>query len=300
MSWKIRVVRRVLRELSRLSLPWAQRLGGWLGWLAWQAGADARRVTRINLGLCFPDMSAAERETLGRQSLQASARTLLEMPLMWEWPVARCLDLVRQVDGEALLQEALGEGKGLILLAPHLGNWELAGLYYSSRLSMAALYRPPKHPELEAYMVHVRGRVGSELVPTNKRGVLRLFSILRDGGVVGILPDQEPDFSGGAFAPFFGIEANTIKLVSKLIEKTGARVLLTYARRLPEGTGFALHIRKPDAAIYSPDLDESMAAMNRSVEALVREAPAQYQWEYKRFKRRRPGEAHFYDAGRVW
>lgn len=299
-SWRIRLIHGLIRALSRLSLRRAQALGAGLGTLAWRCGSDLRRVSEINLKLCFPEQDDASRQQLSKAALQQSGRTLAEIPLMWEWPVEHCLAQVQQVQGEALLDDALAYGKGLILLAPHLGNWELAGLYFSSRLSMAALYRPPKHAELEEYMIRVRGRVGSELVPTTKRGVMRLFSLLKDNGVVGILPDQEPDFTGGEFAPFFGTDANTIKLVSRLVSKTGARVLMTYARRLPDAAGFELVIRAPEPDIYSDDLLISMTAMNLSIEQCIRAVPDQYQWQYKRFKRRRPGEVHFYDVGRVW
>src|SRR5690606_1242781 len=148
------------------------------------------------------------------------------------------LATIRRVEGEELVEEALARGQGLIMLGPHLGNWELVGLYLSSRFQMAALYEPPKLQEFESFMIDQRSRVGSELVPTNKRGVMRLLQILKAGGLVAILPDQEPDLAGGEFAPFFGVQANTIKLVSKLIQKTGAQALCVFAKRLPDGRGF--------------------------------------------------------------
>lgn len=125
--------------------------------------------------------------------------------------------------------------------------------------------------------------------------MITLFSILKNQGVVGILPDQEPDLSGGLFAPFFGVEANTMKLVSKMVQKTSPKVVLCAALRLPSGRGFKVVFLPVDAELNSEDLTVSVTALNRSVETLVRMAPEQYQWEYKRFKRRPGGRPNFYD-----
>ncbi len=289
-----KLIRLFFRLLSFLSLRQAQRLGRLLGGLAWRFGGRSADTTRKNLRACFPELSDSEIETLGRQSLRETGATALEIPLMWEWPVERCLALIREIEGEELLAQYRAGQKGLLLLAPHLGNWELAGLFFASRYRMAALYSPPNQAGFEQYMTRVRSRSGSELVATDRRGIARLFSILREGGVVGILPDQTPRREGGEFAPFFGIPATTMTLSSKLIHKTGARPLMTYAQRLADGRGFRIVIREADPAIASEDMAESLAALNRSVEQCIAEAPAQYQWEYKRFRRTAPGEPPVY------
>ena len=297
---KARWVIFAIKQVARLRLRTVQKLGVFLGRLLWLFKTDQVRVSDINLKLCFPELSDQEREQLVRRSLEETCKTALEVGMAWEWPIEKCFENIRAVEGQHLIDEAIARDDGILLLAPHIGNWELTGLYFSSMFNMAALYRPPKVKALEEYMSEVRGRVGSELVPTDKRGVLRLFKILRSGGVVGILPDQEPPFSGGEFAPFFGVEATTLKLVSKLVGKTDATALCVYAERLPNGDGFKIVIKEADPDIASEDLITSITALNRSVESCVRAIPEQYQWEYKRFKRRREGEKHYYDEGRVW
>jgi KDO2-lipid IV(A) lauroyltransferase len=134
------------------------------------------------------------------------------------------------------------------------------------------------------------------MVATDNKGVAELLRALRAGDISGILPDQVPDISGGVYAPFFGVPALTMTLVSKLQHKTGARVLLGVARRLQgaAGHGFEIVFREPDPEIYAGDIPASLAALNRSIEALVSETPEQYQWEYKRF-RRQPDGARLYD-----
>lgn len=289
-----KLIRLAFRLLSLLSLRNAQRLGRFLGGMAWKLGGRSVETTRKNLRACYPDLSANEIETLGRNSLRETGATALEIPLMWEWPAERCLGLIREIEGEELLEGYKAGKEGLLLLAPHLGNWELAGLFFASRYKMAALYSPPNQPGFEAYMKAVRSRSGSELVATDRRGIMRLFAILREGGVVGILPDQTPRREGGEFAPFFGIPAITMTLASKLIQKTGARPLVTYAQRLPDAEGFRIVIREVGPAMASKDMTESLTALNQSVEKCIADVPAQYQWEYKRFRRTAPGEKPVY------
>jgi KDO2-lipid IV(A) lauroyltransferase len=289
-----RLIPLIFRLLSLLSLRHAQNLGRLFGRIAWRMGGRSAQTTRQNIAACFPQMPENEQQALCRDSLAETGATGLELPAMWEWPVDQCLGLIREIEGEELLEQYKSGDQGLVILAPHLGNWELTGLFFASHYKMAALYSPPNHPGFEDYMTRVRSRSGSELVATDRRGIMRLFTILRQGGVVGILPDQTPRREGGEFAPFFGIPAITMTLASKLLHKTGARALVTYAQRLPDGEGFRMVIREADEGIYSRDMTESLTAMNDSVERCIREAPAQYQWEYKRFRRTAPGEKPVY------
>jgi KDO2-lipid IV(A) lauroyltransferase len=137
--------------------------------MAWKLNGRSVDTTKKNLRACYPDLTDEQIEEFGRQSLRETGATALEVPLMWEWPVEKCLDLVKEVEGEELLEGYQAGKKGLLLLAPHLGNWELAGLFFAERYKMAALYSPPNQAGLEAYIKKVRSRSGSELVATNRR-----------------------------------------------------------------------------------------------------------------------------------
>ncbi len=284
----------LLKLLASLGYKNTQRLGRMLGRILWWGDSSVTRVTRTNIELCFPELDEAEQQVLIQKSLTETGKLMAEFGIMWEWPSERTLALIRSVSGKEHFDDIAARGKGIIVLAPHHGNWELVGLYLSTLRPMAALYKPPKLKPLERYMSKVRGRHGSELVPTNKRGVIRLFSVLNERGMVGILPDQVPGGSGGTFAPFMGVPANTIKLVTRLIHKTGCEVVSLCAIRRPDGDGFDMVFRKADDGIYSADIDTSVAAMNRMIETCVRQAPEQYQWEYKRFKDNRVGSKATY------
>ncbi|KPQ01927.1 MAG: lipid A biosynthesis lauroyl acyltransferase [Marinobacter sp. HL-58] len=288
-----------LRLAGKLPLRGAQLIGRFLGMVGWLFKTESRKTTSTNLEICFPEYTEEQRQRMARSSLRHTGQTMMEIPLMWEWPVEKCLGLIREIDGEELLAEAKQGGRGLLLLAPHLGNWELTGLYFSSRYRMAALYSPPHIKEFEDYMIRVRGRMGSELVRGDRRGLARLISLLREGEVAGILPDQSPRGKGNAYAPFFGMEVRTMTLVSKLLQKSGAKPVVTYAQRLKDGQGFRLVIRECEPGIADPDPVVATTALNKSIENVVREVPEQYQWEYKRFRHRPTGLPHPYKPGRV-
>ena len=283
-SFKAKLVIVLLKLLASMSLKNAQRLGVWVGRILWMGDSRSMRVTKENIELCFPELSTQDQQQLIKQSLTETGKLFSEFGLVWEWPTEKTLSLIRSVQGKEHLDVIVEKGKGVIVLAPHHGNWEMVGLYLSTLRPMAALYKPPKIKALEDYMSAVRGRHGSELVPTNKRGVIRLFSILSNQGMVGILPDQVPGGNGGVTAPFMGIPANTVKLVARLINRTDCEVVSLCAIRRPNAEGFDMVFRPADPEIYSDVVNTSVAALNRSIENCVRDHPEQYQWEYKRFK----------------
>ncbi|WP_372965606.1 lysophospholipid acyltransferase family protein [Marinobacter sp.] len=289
----------LLRIISLLPLGAAQFIGKWLGLLAWSLGGKSRKVTDTNIRLCLPELSPGQQRQLSKESMAHTGMTAAEIPLMWEWPVEKCLGLIKETQGLELVEKALASGNGLILLAPHLGNWELIGLLFSSRYKMAALYSPPNIKEFEDYMIRVRGRTGSELVRGDRRGLVRLIEILKEGGVAGILPDQSPRGKTNAYAPFFGMEVRTMTLVSKLAQKTGANILITYAERLPNAEGFRILVTEAEPGIENSDPVVGATALNLSVEKVVRMAPEQYQWEYKRLRHRPPGSQNPYKPDRV-
>ena len=284
----------LLRLTSLLPLPLTHAIGVWVGGLLWWIPNDLRRIASRNLVLTFPEMPVADRERLLRRNLWETGKLLLELGPLWLWRRERVLALVRgAVAGEEALTDTVRRRRGAILLTPHLGAWEMAGLYYSSRHPLTILYRPSRLG-LDELSVRGRGRLGGKVVATDARGVRSLLTALRDGEILGILPDQDPGDEGGMFAPFFGISASTMTLVSRLTRNTGAPVFLTWAERLPRGRGFALHLRALPEVTAAGSLEESAAALNRGVEAAVRSLPAQYLWAYKRFKTRPPGESKLY------
>lgn len=246
---------------------------------------ESCRITRINLALCFAHMDASERDELAKKSLIETAKTACELGQVWISSPASALQKIVKHSGKEHLDAALAKGSGVIILAPHLGNWELCGLFLDSHGPSTYLYKPPKLAAFESKMLKYRGRLGASLAPTSAKGVAMLLKALSRGELVGILPDQEPNLDGGVFAPFFGVDALTMTLVSKLANRTQASVLSIFAKRLENSEGFEIVIQPARPRVSSLDIESAAAALNETVEDCVRLAPAQYQWEYRRFKR---------------
>src|SRR5690554_6032654 len=273
-----------LRLLSLLPLALNRRLGSLLGRLAWIQNGRSRRVSDVNIRICFPELDDASREKLVRQSLIETGKSVSELAYLWLHPV-QALAMIQQVEGEQLLRDMLASGRAVIVLAPHLGCWEMVNFWLSSEFDLHAMFKPSKFEAVNELVGDSRSHFKSTLHPATARGVAGLVRALKSGPVVtGILPDQVPDKRGGIIAPFFGRPALTGTLASKLLQQSGARAFMVFAKRLANSEGYELVVRDPDPAIYDTDLDTSLAAMNRSIEALIREAPEQYIWNYKRFR----------------
>lgn len=184
-----------------------------------------------------------------------------------------------------MIREALLRGKGVIVLSPHLGSWELMGWYWSLHFPVTGLYRPPRVRSMDDFMRQVREREGASLVPTDVSGIKALFKALKNNEVVGILPDQDPGKRGGVLAPFFNHPANTITLISKLIQKTGAPVFFTFAERLPKGEGFRIHVIEAGKGLGASDETEAATSLNQQIEQCVQLLPAEYLWSYGRYRK---------------
>jgi KDO2-lipid IV(A) lauroyltransferase len=274
-------------------LPWAAlyRLGDMIAWLWRRLDARENRVARRNLELALPTLADGERSALQRAILRTTARQALETLRFWTRPHAHNLALIREIHGADAFDAALASGRGGSVAAPHYGNWELLNQWLASRTPLAILYRPPESAIGEAFLQRVRGDTAARVtqVPAEGAAVRQLFKRLKDGGVVGILPDQQPKAGDGAFAPFFGVPALTMTLLPRLAQRSGATVLFACCERIDWTPAFRLRIEAAPPAIADADVAVGVAALAAAVEAMARRDLAQYQWTYKRYTLRPSG-----------
>ncbi|WP_167367216.1 lysophospholipid acyltransferase family protein [Solemya elarraichensis gill symbiont] len=286
---------------SHVSLRTAQKIGSLLGLSAWYLQTDERRIAQINLTHCFPEMDPAERTRLAKRSLQESGKLLAEVPLVWLQPASRLSDRVYAEEGMEEIRRIKQSGKGLVLIVPHMGNWEIALSQATKVINMTVLYRPPRQRWLEEVMTLGRQATGAKTAPTNASGIKQLLAALKNGEGVAILPDQAPKKIGGSaavFAPFFGQPAYTMTLAARLAAKTGAEVRAVHVERLPAGKGFQISLYPVDDAIYGKSTEKSVQAINAAVELCVRKCPEQYQWSYKRFQVQPDGKRSIYSRNK--
>jgi KDO2-lipid IV(A) lauroyltransferase len=274
----------LLRWLSRRSLRLLHALGGVLGWVAYALSPPYRH--RLDAHAALAGLSPAER----RASVAEAGRLVMELPRLWLRPRDQAIADPVHWQGDTLLAEMIDRGRGVVLLTPHLGSFELSAQAYAERFGarqpMTVLYRPARQPWLRALEETARGRPGLVTAPATLSGVRAMLRALKRGETVGLLPDQVPPEGQGVWVPFFGRPAYTMTLAARLVQQTGAAVGVAIAERLPRGAGYVVRVLPmaeplPDAAAGE---EAAALAVNRSMEAVIRMKPSQYLWGYHRYK----------------
>lgn len=279
----------LFRVLARLPLPFMQRVGAVLGWLVWLVSTKYRRRLEENA------QAAGFTPTQYRGAVANAGVMVAELPWMWVRSANQSVLPRVQWEGVAHFEAALALKKGVILITPHLGCWEVAAQAIAERFApehgaMSILFRPARKAAIAPLVASSRDRPGMKLFPTNSTGVRGLLRALRGGGIVGILPDQVPPQGQGVWVPFFGRPAYTMTLIARLAQQTGATVVMGWCERTPFAGRYTLRFERVDAPdLYDPKAapEQSATAMNAAIESLVRQAPSQYLWSYARYKQPR-------------
>ncbi len=277
------------RLLGWLPLAAMRAIARAVGWLLLHSRSDMARITKINLSKSFPGLDERAVDRLAKQSLSHTACLFFESGALVRWPSHRLRQLIVAETGRDRLDAGLATG-GVLLLVPHFGSWEFI-CFALGPLQFVALYEPPRLRSLETPLRRMRERFGARLHPINASGLRAAYRQLGQGGLVCLLPDQVPEVSGGLYAPFFGHQVLTATFAHRLIARTRPAVMLGSARRVPAGFSLAYEA-VGEAWATSPQA--FARGLNRAIEELVRRDPAQYQWEYKRFKRQPEGQPEFY------
>jgi KDO2-lipid IV(A) lauroyltransferase len=276
---------RLLQALAWLGGLPGRRLRGvlanGLAVLARWRGAKGARIVAVNLRLTgLADRVGAD------AVLRHTVLTMLESLRFWTREPRHNLAEVAEVLGGERLEAALAGGRGVLVVAPHYGNWELLVQWLAAQGPSSLLYTRGEGAAMDGFLRRARGRGGVRTVAADAHGMKPLLKALQRGELVGITPDQVPA-GGGGWAPFFGVPALTMSLLPRLAARSGARLLLAAAERRDDGRFRILILPGPEDDPEAP-LETRLAALNAAVEALVRRDPAQYQWTYKRFRGEHP------------
>ena len=263
-----------------MPLPLLHAAGWLLGWLSFVLSGRYRRRLFAHAA------QAGVSRRVALASVGESGKLVAELPRLW---LGRPVRVDWQGAGHIEAQQT--QGSGVLFLTPHLGCFEITAQAYAQRFGathpMTVLFRPARKPWLRDLVAGARERPGLLTAPTTLAGVKQLIKALRAGQAVGLLPDQVPPDGQGVWAPFFGRDAYTMTLSARLAQTGGVRILLSWGERLSWGRGYRVHVRPFEPLNGGPlSADASAAAgqINRAMEALVRECPAQYLWSYDRYK----------------
>ena len=284
-----RILLAVMWLLHWLPLPLLAALGRGLGLLLYALVRERRRITLINLGLCFPQLSAAEKSALARRHFAVLGRSLLELGLWWWASPERIKRLVR-LEGEEHLQAH--QGKPVILLAPHFVALDAGGSRLCIDYAMVSIYARAKNRVFDGALRRGRERFGKLQLVSRTDGVTRVLRPLRAGTPFYYLPDMDYGRKEAVFVPFFGYPAATITGLSRLAKISGAVVLPVITRMV--GDHYVTRIGEAWTDFPTDDVVADTRRMNAYLETEIMKSPEQYYWLHKRFKTRPRGEKGVY------
>jgi KDO2-lipid IV(A) lauroyltransferase len=266
------------------------RLAGLLGAIAYRFAHARREITRTNLALCFPELSAEDRESLARRSFTHTAMGLLESTTVWLNPNRDFAERTR-IYARERLEAAREKGCGVILLGGHFSALDVMGPGLAA-LDLDVIYRENKNPVWEWLQVRGRSRYfGAVIERSDARSILRR---LKQGRVIWYAADQDYGRKRSVFAPFFGIQTASITATAKLAALTGAPVLLGSNFRDLSSLTWEAFADEPLSGFPSGDDVADATAINQAIEAAILRHPEQYLWMHRRFKTRPEGEPSLY------
>ena len=247
------------------------------------------RITKLNIELAYPELSEKQRLKLVRASLADLGRKFFSLINTWVRPISHSHQLIKSIRGLITFKRVSSDKPTLILL-PHIGNWELFGVWLTQHRSYMAMFRPLRVNDFSEIVREARERGGNVLVPANTKGVRQIWKRLNQAETVIILPDQAPKSGEGVYVPFFGHPVLTPVLPYRLALSAGAEVFVGAAVRVEDHYEIILrHLKKPVLG----EQEQWLLMMNAEIEALVRQFPHQYQWEYRRFRNAPDGSLRY-------
>ena len=264
---------------SLIPLFFVQLIGGLIGHLFNFLNSRSRNILVENLTNSNIYKNKSDLQKAININIGETGKTILEGFSIWLSKESRVLSWVKEVKGLDEVKKAQNNNKGIIFITPHLGCYEITSIYMGSKNPLTVLYRPPRQKWLVNLIKKGREKGLSTLVPTDKSGVKQILKALKSGEAVGILPDQAANKGEGEWVDFFGRPAYTMVLLSKLVNKTGASVIMAFGERLGNGKGFKIHFETID-----PDAVSTPSKLNKLLEREIRKAPTQYLWNYDKHK----------------
>lgn len=270
----------IFRLIAMLPLRMLHSFGTLVGHVTFALSNGYAARTKENLHQAHLATDEKHFAELLNHAINEAGKSIVELPWVWGRSLAQVCATVQSCRGWEHVEAARAQGKGIILLTPHWGCFEIVGLYVGQHLPLTCLYRSPKQGWLEKIMRGGRERGLARLATANVSGVRVLYKALRRGEAIGLLPDQVPSHGEGEWVDFFARPAYTMTLSGRLAQTSGATVLLAFAERLPHGAGYVLRF-EPLPLDFSKPVP---LQINTALERVIAISPAQYLWSYNRYK----------------
>lgn len=274
------MIKLILQFFAIMPLRLNHSIGSMIGHYLNFSNSESKKVVSKNITTCFPKLDRIEQQNLIKNCLIETGKGLSEMGFVWLRSFSNNAKHVTKTIGAELLHT----DQPTILLVPHFGCWEMVARMSSLQRPSVFLYKKLANQEQNKLLLASREQGDLTMASADKKGVIKIQRAINNKQLIGILPDQDPGEEGGVLSPFFNTNARTMTLLVRLARKNNAKVVLSWAYRLPNGQGYELNYKSVDVLSESGDIANDVQMMNQEIESLVETHPEQYLWNYKRFK----------------
>ena len=270
-------MRLMLMGIGGLPLWLAQLLGGCGGIIALLFSKQFRELFNKNYS-CAMALHGIKQRPL----IAAAASGMLFMDSLWIWYNPKKALTKTQFINWEMVDKAIQHGRGLIILSPHLGGFEIIPRYIAQHFPATIMFRPARQEWLNEIVVLGRAYPNINFVPANLQGVRAMTRTLKEGGAIALLPDQVPSSGDGVWASFFNQNAYTTTLPARLSNRNQTPVILFSAIRKSLGQGWVVEVRLLEP--FSENSEKAAVQMNQAIEEAILKAPEQFIWSYNRYK----------------
>ena len=267
------------------------RLANFLASVTWYVLARRRKIALTNLRLCFPEWSEQKRVETAKGVFRNLIRAALDHSVLAKGTEAQVLEMVK-FEGKEQFEELCKTDK-VIIVAPHFVGLDAGGIAMNTIVRGASLYQTQSNPVWDKWAFDARKRFSDPvLIPKSNSAMKEVIRALRASLPFYYLPDMDHGARHSVFVPFFGVQAATLPMVSKLAKLTGAKVIWGIAETTPEG--YVMHLSKPLENFPTSDATADTLRLNQELEQFILKHPDQYLWTHRRFKTRPEGEPSVY------
>jgi len=272
-------------------------LGRVLGSVFYHLSKRRRHIAKVNIDLCFPNLSETDRETLLRKTFQSVGYSLIETPLSW-WASDRRLMPLAHLHGKEHIDNARRSGRGILLLGAHFTCLEIGGRLLTMQIPTVNMYKKHRNALFEAVMRKNRLKHLDGLI--EHRNVREYIRALKRGKICWYAPDQDFRNKGSSvFASFMGVQAATLTAAARIARMSNAIVIPFFPKRRLDGKGYDLEILPALQNFPTGDDERDAAIVNEVIAEQVALAPDQYLWLHRRFKSRPEGEPTVYEQNSI-
>lgn len=292
LTWPAWIGMGCLWLITRLPVSWQFGIGRTMGNIIYRCSPKLRNISATNIDICFPNLSAEERDALLKKNFEALGIGLIETAMAWWMPDSRLKNCAVTLNGVEHAEEAFKKGKGIILLGPHFICLEIIGRMLGSKYSFAVMYRPHKK-HLVAY-IQERFRQKYQIKTIARHRMRELLNTLNSNMAVWYAYDIDAGEKRSVFAPFFGVQTASLTAVTRIVNMCDTAIIPIDFYRVDGKWGYEINLSAPLENFPGADYTEDATRLNKLLEQAIRKKPEQYIWQYKRFKTRPPGEKRFY------